>query len=178
MDKEKSQKVETSLRNDVLICGDSLLNNVEGNVSTKKVRSIVRSFPGADSQDMIDYLRPILTKKKPRYLIVHVGTNDITSGCDRTKNLESIRLMQRELSPNTELIFSKVIIREDKPEMNRKVESVNVLLEKFCEKHNLYILNNDNITKKMLSRKKLHLNGTGISRFAQNLKSFVTEKCC
>uniref|UniRef100_A0A7M5XKD4 Scavenger receptor cysteine-rich type 1 M130 n=1 Tax=Clytia hemisphaerica TaxID=252671 RepID=A0A7M5XKD4_9CNID len=95
---QKNQNKSASKRKDVLICGDSMLNNIEGNgVSTKSVKSIVRSFPGADSTDMIDYLKPLLNKKKPKYLILHVGTNDIT-----VKNLEKIREMINQITPETE----------------------------------------------------------------------------
>lgn len=154
-------------------------NNIEGNgVSTKSVKSIVRSFPGADSTDMIDYLKPLLNKKKPKYLILHVGTNDITSGCDTVKNLEKIREMINQITPETELIISNVITRDDKQGIQSEVNGINSVLHDFCEKYNLYLVNHDNITRKMLSKKKLHLNGTGISRFAQNLKEFILDSYC
>ena len=91
---QENQNKSTSdnKRKDLLICGDSMLNNIEGNgVSTKSIKAIVRSFPGADSSDMLDYLKPLLNKKKPRYLVLHIGTNDLTSECDTVKNLEKIR---------------------------------------------------------------------------------------
>eukprot|EP00111_Clytia_hemisphaerica_P004527 TCONS_00012939-protein len=79
----QEENAKKSTRKQVIICGDSLLNNIEGNgISNKKTKSIVRNFPGADSQDMISYLRPVLIKKQPNYLILHVGTNDITYGCN------------------------------------------------------------------------------------------------
>ena len=165
-------------RNHVVICGDSLLNNIEGNgVSSKKVKSIVRNFPGADSEDMLDYIKPILAKKKPDYLILHVGTNDLTSGCDTNSNLEKIRKLIHELSPKTELVISKVIVRDDKPGISSRVENLNLVLESFAEKYNLFQISHGNITRKMLSKKKLHLNGNGISQFAQNLKNFVIKNC-
>ena len=180
--KSKSKANSEKVRNEVVICGDSMLNNIVGNgVSTKFTRSLVRSFPGADSDDMLDYLKPILTKKKPRYLILHVGTNDITSGCDTSKNLERIRDLVIEISPNTELIISNVIVRDDKnatKDMKNEVKLKNELLSKFCERFNLHLINHDNIGKNMFSIKKLHLNGNGISKLAQNLKLFITENCC
>ena len=175
---QSQQKKNVNSRNQVFVCGDSLLNNIVGNgISSKKVKSIVRNFPGADSEDMIDYLKPILVKKKPQYLILHVGTNDVTSGCNTAENLENIQKMITDLSPDTELIISKLIIRDDKPGMSDKVASVNRILENFAEKYNLFLINNDNISRKMLSKKKIHLNGSGISQFAQNLKNFINRNC-
>ena len=173
----KSQNTLKS-RNEVVICGDSLLNNIQGNgVSSKSSKAIVRSFPGADTEDMIDYVKPLLIKKKPRFLILHAGTNDITSGCDTTKNLEKIRNLVSEISPSTELVISKLLIREDKFGIKDEVDIKNALLQNFAERYNLYLLDHNNISRKMLSMKKLHLNGTGISCFAQNLKAFITKNC-
>ena len=64
--------------------------------------------------------------------------------------------MIQQIIPETELIISKVIIREDKKEIQSKVNGINQLLLDFCEKYNLYVVSHDNITRKMLSKKKLH----------------------
>ena len=77
-------------RHNVIVCGDSMLNNIEGNgLSSKSVKVTVKNFPGADTQDMTDFIKPLL-KKSPKSLVVHAGTNDITSGCNTLENLESI----------------------------------------------------------------------------------------
>ena len=36
----------------------------------------VHSFSGAKTEDMTDFLKPLL-KKKPAHLIIHAGTNDL-----------------------------------------------------------------------------------------------------
>ena len=175
--KQTKKSVPVKNRSQVIVCGDSLLNNIDGNgISSKSTKAIVRNFPGANSYDMTDYIKPII-KKNPKYLILHVGTNDITSECDTRENLELIRNMITENSPQTELILSKVVIREDKNDMHGKVKKVNSIIENFCKQFNLRLINHDNITSKMLSKKKLHLNGAGVSRMAQNLKNYVLENC-
>ena len=166
---------EKSNRDQVIVCGDSLLNNIEGKgLSSKCLKANVKNFPGATSEDMIDFVKPLL-KKKPKYLMLHIGTNDITSGCHTRNNLEAIRNLINECSPSTELIISEVLIRDDKANIGAKVKDLNVMIESFCEQFNLHRITHKNVTRNMLSKKKLHLNGAGTSRFAQNLKKFISE---
>lgn len=45
---------------------------------SKNHRVKVNAFPGATIEDMADYIKPIL-RKKPEELVLHVGTNDLTT---------------------------------------------------------------------------------------------------
>ena len=170
----------TQKRDEVIVCGDSILNNIVGNgLSNKSAKVTVRNFPGANSDDMLHHIRPLL-KRKPKHIILHIGTNDITSdGCNTAKNLDAIRKLIQDHSPSTELTMSEVLIREDKDKqkMAHQVQAINSIIDKFCEKFNLNMISHANITGKMLSSRKLHLNGTGISCFAQNLKNFISITC-
>ena len=66
-------------KNDVYLVGDSMLYNIEaGHLSTKKSFVRVRYFPGATLEDMEDYIRS-LARKQPSHMIIHCGTNDLTS---------------------------------------------------------------------------------------------------
>ncbi|XP_057297117.1 uncharacterized protein LOC130626022 [Hydractinia symbiolongicarpus] len=40
-------------------------------------RVILKSFPGATTEDMYEYVKPTM-KKKPDNIILHVGTNDLS----------------------------------------------------------------------------------------------------
>ncbi|XP_066916476.1 uncharacterized protein [Clytia hemisphaerica] len=172
---DKSNKSDR--REEVIVCGDSMLNNIVGNgLSNKNVKVTVRNFPGANSDDMIHHIRP-LVKRKPKRIILHVGTNDLTSGCNTKENLDTIRNLINDHSPSTELVMSQVLVREDKPGMKSMVKGINTVIDKFCEENNLYMIDHKNIIPKMLSKRKLHLNGSGISCFAQNLKCFILENC-
>ena len=69
--------------NDV-VCGDSMTNGIDSKgISSKNVKAIVRSFPGATSSDMVDFVKPFVDKK-PDLLLVHVGTNDLTKKVENT----------------------------------------------------------------------------------------------
>ena len=176
----KTDKKVKSKRGEIIVCGDSILNNIVGNgLSNKNAKVSVKNFPGANSDDMLHHIQPII-KRKPDHIILHIGTNDITSGCNTGENLEEIRKLIHDQSPSTQLIISEVLIREDgkdKKMMLEKVKRINMIIGKFCEKYNLHLILHENVTSKMLSSRKLHLNGTGISCFAQNLKNFISNTC-
>ena len=69
--------------------------------------------PGANTQDIVDHMKPAI-RRKPDTLILHTGTNDITSDTDRQKFLdEAVNLLKIE-SPQTEIVISLPTIRSDR----------------------------------------------------------------
>ena len=128
----QSKKKSVVERKKVILCGDSLLNNVDGNgLSSKKDQVVVRNFPGATSRDMIDYIKPLINKK-PSKLIIHIGTNDITNGIDTVENLNVIQNLVENTSSNTEIVMSQAVKRSDKPGMSEKIKLLNTKLKSFC----------------------------------------------
>ena len=77
----------------------------------------VRSFPGATTGDMFDYLKPLL-KKAPEKVLLVIGTNDL----DRRKPEEVIEKLKELKSfihaslPQCHIVISQIIMRKDKPE--------------------------------------------------------------
>ena len=111
----------------VVIVGDSLLNNIVGKGLQKdhhnKVK--VRSHPGATTRDIIDHVRPV-ARKKPDKIILMAGTNDLTiNNVDYIQNLKDILLAIRELSPETSLAVTSIPIRRDIPNNGQKVADFN-----------------------------------------------------
>ena len=54
----------------------------------------VQKYPAASSVDLIDYLKPSL-RKAPDEIIIHAGTNDITSNANYLFNVKK----DRKISP-------------------------------------------------------------------------------
>ena len=69
-----------SLRKSVVILGDSMTKSLNGYEMAKKINTnckiYVKSFPGATTADMEDYMKPSV-RKSPDHFILHVGTNDL-----------------------------------------------------------------------------------------------------
>ena len=172
---KKDQKKEK--RETVYICGDSLLNGIDGDgVSTKDVCTVVKSFGGSTSRDMVDYIKPA-ARKKPDKIIVHVGTNDISKNIeDSTTNWQIIIDTVNEISPGTSVIFSELCLRNDLVGGFTKVKHKNEALKKFCSDRNIGLVEHGNIDNSCLAKKKLHMNQKGLKRLALNFKSFL-GKC-
>ena len=58
-----------------LVVGDSILAGIDENrLSTGKHKVKVRYFPGARTDDMYDYMKPLF-RKSLDYIILQIGTN-------------------------------------------------------------------------------------------------------
>ena len=117
-----------------------MLNHIEGSkLSSKKRSTKVHAFPGATTEDMIDFIRP-LASRNPDYLIIHAGTDDLInfSTKDSLVNYKDIADTIREINPNIKVIISSVIQRYDNNSLQPKIEELNSKLKSFCAKHKLF----------------------------------------
>ena len=74
--KSKTKKRNEKGRNVTVVVGDSIIKKVKGwELSTKEDLFVVRSFPGANTDDIESYIKPTLKSKSER-IIIHCGTND------------------------------------------------------------------------------------------------------
>ena len=91
----------------ISICGESIENDVDGNGVS------VKNFGESTSKDMIDYVKPF-ARKKPDKIIIHVSTNYISKGIANTnENVKSIVETIHEISPDTKVYFSEILMRTD-----------------------------------------------------------------
>ena len=91
-----SQKISRQIRNNkhilpdhpfpkgtCLIVRDSMLAGIDENrLKTGKHNVKVRYFPGARTDDMYNYMKPLL-RKLPDYIILHIGTNNALDNTSR-----------------------------------------------------------------------------------------------
>ena len=86
--KNKQPKAKIKVPTTVIL-GDSIVKNVYGNAITKLVKLrkhvVVKHFSGTKIDDMKHYLKPP-QEKQPAQIIVHIGTNDLSSN----KNADEI----------------------------------------------------------------------------------------
>ena len=79
----------------------------------------------------------------------------------------------KQISPNTKVVFSSLITRKDKKDLDKKVQDVNNRLKNYCSQTNLDYIENNNIKEEHLGNKKLHLNKKGNTVFANNLLKYL-----
>ena len=70
--------LNTKHTKNVTVVGDSMVKNLQGwrRLSTEENHVVAKSFAGATTSDMEDYVKPVI-RKEPQKLILHVGTNDL-----------------------------------------------------------------------------------------------------
>ena len=149
-----------------------MLNNINnrGLLGTKKFD--VLNFRGATSTDILTKIDDVLDKK-PKSIIIHVETNDLTNDVNLPSNIKNIVSKTNRTSPITSLNFSNIIFRKDKKNVEKTSTDTNSRLKNFCKQKNIKLLSNDNIQKEHLRTKKLHLKRKGNNTFAKNLLQFI-----
>ena len=108
--------------------------------------------------DLVDHMKPAIRRKQDT-LIIHTGTNDITSGTDTQEFLDhAVNLIKTE-SPEAEIVISLPIPRIDGGgQYTKKLRELKARMKKYCSQKRIKTIENDNITKESLGMKGLHLN--------------------
>ena len=56
----------------VIVAGDSMIKNLNGRMMSRKNNVKIHCFPGSTTEDMTDFVKPLL-KKNPSHFIFHAG---------------------------------------------------------------------------------------------------------
>ena len=174
------RKEKNSGKRSVAILGDSMVRNIRhwkvGKLCPKD-KIYVKSFPGADVQDMAHYSLPT-AKRNPDVIFVHCGTNDLKNSSSENPEIlaqDIIHLASTLKTDTNEVIVSSIICRSDEESM--KVQPVNEVLYKMCRELSLGFMDNSNIKEEHLSTRGkfpgLHLNECGNSILFSNFINFI-----
>ena len=114
----------------------------------------------------------------PKAIILHVGTNDIKNNIDADviiSNYECLVGQIKQNHPETKVILSSILPREDNHTFQRNVEYVNAAINrKFATVDDVVIIRNSDIYGKKLKRHDgIHLTDQGISRLASHIRDSV-----
>ena len=73
-----------SIKKELLI-GDSMVKFVKSeNLSDQNYITNIRTNPGCTTEDIADYIKPII-RRKPDIILIHIGTNDLTNSVTTMK---------------------------------------------------------------------------------------------
>ena len=95
------------LSNQVVIIGDSMLNNINSRGLSKLKDVDVLNFSGVTNSDVLRKIYDLLNKK-PASVIVHVGTNKLTNYINLLSNVRKIVDKTNKTCPNKVLTFSNI----------------------------------------------------------------------
>ena len=132
---------------------------------------VVKSFSGASTEDIEDYLKPLL-RKESENLILHIGTNDLKmmEPDQLTDSILSLALQVESDSPNTSLSISAILPRKEADQLNENVSLINSYLKLLCRQHRWSFIDHKNINHNHLNRSGLHLTKVGNDILAKNFK--------
>lgn len=160
-------------KNTVLVLGDSMVSKINEKTQSRKYHMKVRSFSGANTRDLQDYVKPLI-RTKPDKIIIVIGTNDI----ERKPVNEILRSMKLVMDmilqklPDCHIIISEIIRRADSrlnvaelAKLNGKINTFNQNLKKM----NVDILRQQNIIQEHLGNDGRHLNFNGNKQLACNI---------
>ena len=125
-------------------------------------------------EDMADYIKPIVGKK-PRKIILHVGTNNVRQDKPKqlAKKIVDLANNIKTQHASAEICISSIIHRGDDSSLNLKFNQVNERLKHLCSQFNLEFICNDNIEAKCLNEGGLHLTLNGTIILAANFRKHI-----
>ena len=129
----KRDQTQPNRQKKVIIAEDSVLKHLQGHKMSRNSRVKVSSFPGCTTEDMHDFIKPLL-RKNPDEIILHVGTNSLRS-CDTPRAcadeiIDLATMVSRE-SP-AKIALSSIVCRSDEEASACKIAEVNRILKDCC----------------------------------------------
>lgn len=125
----------------ITIVGDSLVKDVKSfnmkKATAKGDKLYIKSFPGATTDCMTDYIKPSL-KYDPDLVIIHCGSNDLRS--QKTPDIiadDIIKLASKSKTNTNDVVISGIIARND--EYNVKGKQVNEHLTAKCDERHIFL---------------------------------------
>ena len=128
----KQQSNNIQAKRKIVVAGDSMLNNIHERGLSKQHTIKLKDFPGATAKTILEKLEK-LPESKPDMLIVHSVPNNLLKNINLLTNCRRVHRKCLELSPETKLVFSKIIIRKDKNNLGKHRKDVNARMKNFCK---------------------------------------------
>ena len=132
------------------------------------------NFPGGPSEKILEKLDGII-KEKPHELIFHVGTNDITNNANLLSNIKKIFNKVSKESPSTSIVFSPIINRKDKTDIQKTLTDTKICLKNFRMQKGISFINSNGIKEFHLRKRKLYSNKKGNSVFAKKILHHISS---
>ena len=167
---KESEKSENQMhgkdQKKVFIIGNSMIKNIAGTGNTTENITKIRSHPGATTTDICNYIKPEL-HQKPDVVIIHCGRNDIP---DNINTVKKIKKLVKEIEKNNhesipQVVISNIIKRYNQ-DYNEEIQSIYDKLQRFCTSKGLYFIDNNNIDKSCLNKRKASSEQTRLILFS------------
>lgn len=174
-----SPRLNTSIRHNsrkpvALIMGDSIPKHLIGRKLSWRYKVINYCLPGSTAEMWIKFAPSVLEEINPDVIIVHCGTNSITSECPEycMNMLQKLGELINIHIPNAAIAFSGITGQLD---MKRHAFStlINNGIAHLCQLKRWTYINNENISLDHIARDGIHLNQKGLISLAGNYINFL-----
>ena len=118
-------------------------------------------------------------RAKPDHAILHIGTNDLNSNARPNEIAANIVNLAAEMkTEKCTVSISGIIIRTDKPELNKKGLEVNIILKELCMEKNIFFIDHcKKIKASHLNSSKVHLNKKRDSILSNIFAQHISKIC-
>ena len=122
---------------------------------------------------MESYIKPTL-KNKPKRIIIHCGTNDLTNSTPQSTAENILSLAKSSQQENNTVLVSSIVPR--KVHLDKKGKEVNVIFLKKDATKWTWLISHGNIrTRYHCNYDGLHLNDEGATLFTENILSALNK---
>ena len=128
---------------------------------------------------MHDHVKPTVQDFNPNHIILHCGTNDVSSERTASQIARSIIELALSLkSQDNKILISLVVPRNDN--LSNKASEVNSCLVHMYIEQNIPYINHTNSIQpdNHLNESKLHFNRYGAIAFTNSISKFLSEYYC
>ena len=139
------------------------------NLSVESYIENILTNPGCTTENITDYIKPIITRK-PYIILVHTGSNDLTNSVDTMSKVRKIVKAVEQMYGNNEikLEFSSINVRKDQ-DLEKEINKTNTKLKIYCIPKGFIFVDIANIKENCLNNSKLHLNRNGSTLLTKNI---------
>ena len=166
--KEQRQDVKST---DPIIISDSMLRGIDNHLTDMEVE--LNILGGATLTQLRQKLGDILKDKRPQFVVIHCGTNDLENeSMDNLKaNYNTTISDVLFYTQGTKVILSGIIHRLDRPHLNDRIDTVNSFLKSIQTETVLFIDHNATIRNLhgVLNTGGLHMKTCGTRIVASNI---------
>ena len=170
-EKGKEQQRQDVKSTDTIIISDSMLRGIDNHLTDMEVE--LNILGGATLTQLRQKLGDILKNKRPQFVVIHCGTNDLENeSMDNLKaNYNTIISDALFYTQGTKVILSGIIYRLDKPYLNDRIDSVNSFLKSIQTETVLSVDHNATIRNLhgVLNRGGLHMKTCGTRIVSSNI---------
>ena len=173
--KTDQQKPSKSTDPEVVIIADSMLWGIDRHISNADLH--IQS--GATTDQIRQSLGRILSNKKPGFVVIHCGTNDLETHFDEVQtHFNSIISDTLFHTQGTKIILSGLIHRLDKPLLNTRIDSINMFLKSLQTETVMFVDHNSTINylPNLLNRGGLHMRYGGTKLVATNISLTISNQ--